>query len=158
MADLRRVMVLSVSVAIWAGGGQVHAQPTYDPETHPETREPVVISPEASEFLNSCASCHGEDGEGAGFLTQLFRGVNPGDLRRLAANNGGRFPLERVYSVIDGRADVAAHGPRKMPMWGDRYMTAATGQWGPDELNELRVRNRIYALVHYLQSIQVSAE
>src|SRR6056297_1099767 len=83
MADFRRVLVLSVSVAIWAGGGQVHAQPTYDPETYPETREPMVITPESSEFLNSCASCHGEYGDCAGFLPQLFRGVNPGDFRRL---------------------------------------------------------------------------
>lgn len=117
-----------------------------------------MITPKDWEFQNSCASCHGEDGKGAGFLTRVFSGVNPGDLTQLAAGNGGTFPMERVYSVIDGRADVGAHGPRKMPVWGDRYMTAATGQWGPDELNELRVRNRIYALVHYLQSIQAPTE
>jgi len=154
MVGFSRLMVLAASVAVWAGLGPAQAQPTYDPET----REPVVISPKAWEFRNSCASCHGEDGKGAGFLTRVFRGVDPGDLTRLAAENGGTFPLERVYSVIDGRAELAAHGPRKMPVWGDRYMTAAIGEWGPDELNELRVRNRIYALVHYLQSIQVPAD
>ncbi|WP_294623646.1 cytochrome c [uncultured Roseovarius sp.] len=154
MAYLPRMVAMALVVAVYAGGVPLQAQPTYDPET----REPVVISPTDWEFNNSCASCHGEDGKGAGFLTRVFRGVNPGDLTRLAADNGGTFPVERVYSVIDGRAEVAAHGESKMPVWGDRYMTAATGQWGPDELNELRVRNRIYALVHYLQSIQVPAE
>lgn len=108
------------------------------------------------EFRNSCASCHGVDGKGAGFLTRLFRGVDPGDLTLLAAQNGGTFPLERVFSVIDGRAEVAAHGDRKMPVWGDRYMNATMLDYGPDVANELRVRNRIYALVHYIQSMQES--
>jgi hypothetical protein len=29
---------------------------------------------------------------------------------------------------------------------------------GPDELNVMRVENRVYALVHYLQSIQESPD
>ncbi|SFQ22963.1 hypothetical protein SAMN04488047_1572 [Tranquillimonas alkanivorans] len=124
------------------------------PAVDRERPAPVIIEPTAREFLNSCASCHGMDGKGAGFLTRLFRGVDPGDLTQLAANNGGTFPLERAFAVIDGRAEVAAHGDRKMPVWGDRYMNAEMSEWGPDELNELRVRNRIYALVHYLQSMQ----
>jgi mono/diheme cytochrome c family protein len=128
------------------------------PNERPVVLQPVVIEPEAREFINSCASCHGTDGKGAGFLTRLFRGVDPGDLTKLAANNGGRFPLERVFSVIDGRAEVAAHGDRKMPVWGERYMTTALMERGPDELNELRVRNRIFELVHYLQSIQEPAK
>ena len=115
---------------------------------------PVMIEPTEREFLNSCASCHGMDGKGAGFLTRLFRGVDPGDLTQLSARNDGTFPMERVFSVIDGRAEVAAHGDRKMPIWGDRYMNAAMSERGPDEINEIRVRNRIYELVHYLQSIQ----
>ena len=59
-----------------------------------------------------------------------------------------------VFSIIDGREEVAAHGNRKMPVWGARYMNAETLEHGPDRLNEFRVRNRIYELVHYLQSIQ----
>lgn len=109
---------------------------------------------DSREFVNSCASCHGLDGKGAGFLTRVFRGVDPGDLTLLAQNNGGTFPLEDVFAVIDGRAEVAAHGDRKMPVWGDRYMGATMTEWGPDELNELRIRSRIYGLVYYLQSIQ----
>lgn len=115
---------------------------------------PVMIEPSEREFLNSCASCHGRDAKGAGFLTRLFRGVDPGDLTQLSARNDGTFPMERVFSVIDGRAEVAAHGDRKMPVWGDRYMNAAMSEHGPDDINDIRVRNRIYELVHYLQSIQ----
>lgn len=107
-----------------------------------------------SEFLNSCASCHGVDGKGAGFLTRLYRGVDPGDLTQLAINNDGVFPMERVLRVIDGRSDVEAHGDRKMPVWGDRYMDSALSLYGSDDRNELRVRNRILELTYFLQSIQ----
>jgi len=124
------------------------------PQEDPGRLAPVVIDPDAAEFRNSCASCHGEDGKGAGFLTRVFRGVDPGDLTRLAADNDGAFPLERVFRVIDGRVEVAAHGDRRMPVWGDRYMVDVMSEFGPDEMNALRVRNRIYDLVHYLQSIQ----
>ena len=109
-----------------------------------------------AEFLNSCASCHGHDGKGAGFLVRLFRGVDPGDLTQLSINNDGKFPTNRVFEVIDGRAEVAAHGDRKMPVWGDRYMNEEMSDYGPDERNPFRVRNRILELTYYLQSIQES--
>jgi len=108
----------------------------------------------ADEFRNSCASCHGEDGRGAGFLTRIFRGVDPGDLTQLSKNNEGVFPLERVFDVIDGRREVAAHGERKMPVWGDRYMERSMSEYGPDEMNKMRARRRVLELVYYIQSIQ----
>lgn len=108
----------------------------------------------AAEFGNSCASCHGSDARGAGFLTRIFRGVNPGDLTQLAQTNGGEFPSDRVLAVIDGRADVAAHGDRKMPVWGERYWETAMSEYGPDEFNEQRARNRVIELVTYLETIQ----
>ena len=141
----------ALAVLVAAAGAESRAQgPTEDPERP----TPVVITPSEREYVNSCASCHGEDGKGAGFLTRVFRGVDPGDLTRLAAENDGVFPLEEVFAVIDGREEVEAHGPRRMPVWGDRYMSRTMSEFGPDELNELRVRDRIYRLVHYLQSIQ----
>jgi len=107
-----------------------------------------------AEFSNSCASCHGRDAKGAGFLTRLFRGVDPGDLTQLAKNNGGQFPSERIYEVIDGRADVAAHGDRKMPVWGDRYWETAMSEFGPEKFNEEWAQNRVRELVVYLEAIQ----
>ena len=105
------------------------------------------------EFLNSCASCHGEDGKGAGFLTRLFRGVNPGDLTQLAKNNDGEFPFLKVFHVIDGRTQVPAHGDRKMPVWGDRYEVQIGDKYGPYG-SEPVVRARVLELVYYIQSIQ----
>ena len=113
------------------------------------------FEPREREFMNSCASCHGMDGKGAGFLTRLFRGVDPGDLTQLSASNEGQFPFDSVFAVIDGRLEVAAHGDRKMPVWGDRYMADSMREFGPDAQNEARVRARVLELAYYLQSIQV---
>ncbi|MBT8414850.1 MAG: cytochrome c [Boseongicola sp.] len=112
------------------------------------------FEPTPSEFINSCASCHGVDAKGAGFLMRVFRGVDPGDLTQLAARNDGQFPFDQVFRVIDGRAEIAAHGDRKMPVWGDRYWEDAMSDFGPDEINRQRARSRILELVYYLQSIQ----
>jgi mono/diheme cytochrome c family protein len=106
----------------------------------------------AEEFRNSCASCHGEDGKGAGFLVRVFQGIDPGDLTQLSKNNNGTFPFLKVFQVIDGRTQVSAHGDRTMPVWGDRYKVDAEklGSYG----SEVAVRARVLELVYYIQSIQ----
>ena len=117
----------------------------------PVRAQDIVAS--ADEFQNSCASCHGEDGRGAGFLVRVFRGVDPGDLTQLAKNNDGVFPLLDVFQVIDGRTQVEAHGDRKMPVWGDRYQVQIGDKYGPFG-SEAAVRARVLELVYYVQSIQ----
>ncbi len=151
---MARIALMGLAAALAAGAAIAQGPGAPPAGVAPVEIAPVEIAPDEREFLNSCASCHGVDGKGAGFLTRLFRGVDPGDLTLLAAENGGTFPLDRVFRVIDGRAEVAAHGPRQMPVWGDRYMARTMTDWGPDALNERRVENRVYALAHYLQSIQ----
>jgi mono/diheme cytochrome c family protein len=105
-----------------------------------------------AEFHTACASCHGEDGKGPGFVARVFRGVKAPDLTLLAKNNGGEFPTLRIYQMIDGRTVVPAHGHRQMPVWGDRYTVdeAARTAYG----TEPAVRARIQDLVEYLKSIQ----
>ena len=63
-----------------------------------ESQERFVASPD--EFRNSCASCHGEDGRGAGFLTRIFRGVDPGDLTQLSKNNDTLHVLHFLLYII----------------------------------------------------------
>ena len=52
--------------------------------------------------------------------------------------------------MIDGRAIVAAHGDREMPVWGDRYRVPVEGQ--SSAWVEQRVRTQIRALANYLKS------
>ena len=114
------------------------------------------------EYRISCLSCHGVGGRGNGPLAE-FLTVKPTDLTMLSKNNGGQYPnlkaghypFLRVYQVIDGRADVAVHGERAMPVWGNRYLAQQPGgvsSYGGDY--EKVVRGRILELVYYIQSIQ----
>jgi hypothetical protein len=43
--------------------------------------------------------------------------VAPPDLTRLAAAEGGTFPMERVVRAIDGRTMILSHGG-PMPLFG----------------------------------------
>jgi hypothetical protein len=85
-------------------------------------------------------------------VTVLSRGAlttPPANLRRLSERFGNPLPEDQVARLIDGRAEVKAHGPRDMPVWGARF-------YGETH-NESAVRARIAKLVAYLQSIQTVA-
>lgn len=108
------------------------------------------------EYHATCASCHGDDGKGSGPVAGFLKQKVP-DLTVLAKDSGGVFPFSRVYEVIDGRAAVAAHGPRDMPVWGSEYTVEVGGHTfgfgSPREIKSL-VRGRIIALVGYIYSLQ----
>ena len=106
----------------------------------------------ADEYRISCASCHGAAGSGDGSLAAILT-VRPGDLTTLSKRNGGEFPENRVYSMIDGREGFYAHGERDMPVWGIRYLLAHAIRYG-DSGAEQVVQARIARLVEFLQSIQ----
>ena len=99
-------------------------------------------------FRTHCSSCHGGTGRGNGPVAGQLRRTPP-DLTKYTARNGGVFPRERVYRIIDGR-DVASHGDREMPVWGDVFKSGGAGS--PDE-----VKGRIDAIVQYLEGIQERA-
>ena len=70
-------------------------------------------------YLHYCASCHGLAGKGDGPLAgSLTR--KPTDLTRIA-HDTGRFDEATILATILGRRDVAEHGPRDMPVWGDVF-------------------------------------
>lgn len=100
-------------------------------------------------FSTHCATCHGTSARGDGPLAELLRRVPP-DLTTYTARNGGVFPSERVYRIIDGR-DVPSHGIREMPIWGDAFRRSRDG------LTDAAVKARIEAIVRYLQGIQQRA-
>jgi mono/diheme cytochrome c family protein len=115
------------------------------------------------EYLNSCASCHGASGKGDGpVVKSLIK--PPADLTKLSANNKGVFPFSRVYEVIDGRLEVATHGARDMPVWGNIYVR----RWRQErdevipylsskEVAETIARVRILALIDYISMLQEGA-
>lgn len=110
------------------------------------------------EYMNRCAVCHGSSGKGDGGAIDILK-TAPADLTTLSKKNGGVFPFDRVYAVIDGRQVTKGHGTRDMPIWGrelsmegakaDEYFAGM-----PYDM-EMYVRSRILALIDYLHRIQV---
>ena len=105
-----------------------------------------------SEFRESCAACHGLDGRGDGPVAKYLNAKIP-DLTQLARSRGGKFPVQELYQIIDGRQTKGIHGDRAMPIWGDRYKVTATKEFGGYGA-ETAVRDRIVKLVEYLRTIQ----
>lgn len=101
-------------------------------------------------YLNHCAACHGEDGEGTGPVATSMRVTMP-NLRSLAQRNGGVFPGDAITAYIDGRNTKTAHGDRQMPIWGDVFR-------GVDQATSQRtVRRRIAAVVDFVWTLQYSS-
>src|SRR5215469_8083514 len=97
-------------------------------------------------FTQYCASCHGPNGAGDGPLVSSLS-TPPANLRLLSLRFGNPLPQEVIARFVDGRAEVKAHGPRDMPVWGERFYAESNGE-------EVKVRERIAKLVAFLQSIQ----
>jgi len=95
-----------------------------------------------------CLNCHGDDGRGDGPVAEVLT-LEPSDLTLIAQRNGGEFPGDEVYAVIDGREKVRSHGRRDMPVWGLSFQDR-----GRDSDQEGEVSEKILDLLAYLESIQ----
>jgi mono/diheme cytochrome c family protein len=97
-------------------------------------------------YAHYCASCHGKDGKGDGPAARAMKSV-PTDLTQLSATNSGKFPELKVAHAIDGTYDLAAHGSRDMPTWGEVFHQM-------DGSGMQTAKIRIANLTAYLQSLQ----
>jgi mono/diheme cytochrome c family protein len=97
-------------------------------------------------FMAYCASCHGKDAKGDGPAAPALKEV-PADLTALAKTNGGKYPSDKVMSVLRGQANLAAHGTQEMPVWGKVF-------WKMSQGHEGEVQQRIGNLSHYIESLQ----
>ena len=110
--------------------------------------EPLIPSIRGDNLYKAyCASCHGLDAKGNGPMAKWLKAA-PSDLTRIAARNGGKFPLERIDRVISGEEALpSGHGTRAMPVWGPIFSEVARDQ----DLGRVRIDN----LARYLRDIQV---
>ena len=119
-------------------------------QTKPELKYVPVPSTSAASgkemYKSYCASCHGEIGKGNGPAAVALK-ATPSDLTRLSKNNGGKFPADRVMSILRGQATVTAHGNRDMPVWGPVF-------WHMSQGHEGEVQQRIANLTHYIELMQ----
>jgi len=98
-------------------------------------------------FMSYCATCHGKDAKGDGPAADALK-VAPADLTALAKTNNGKYPSMRVTTVLNGQANLAAHGNKEMPVWGPVFFRMSQG-------HESEVMQRIANLNHYIESLQV---
>ena len=106
------------------------------------------------DFETHCASCHGKNGVGNGWLSH-FLTQEPPNLTLLAKQNGGILPLERLYNSIVGN-QVPIHGPSDMPAWGSTFRAEAKEQnigslYDPEAV----AKARILLLLEYINRLQI---
>jgi mono/diheme cytochrome c family protein len=99
-------------------------------------------------YASYCSSCHGLDLKGNGPTAQVLK-KQPADLTLLTKNNRGRFPFDRVRSVLEFGSARQAGEDGPMPVWGPilAQMDAAHAGQGIGMV-------RIISLTQYLESLQ----
>ena len=97
-------------------------------------------------FMSYCAACHGKDAKGDGPAAGALKQA-PADLTTLAKQNGGKYPTDKVTSVLRGQASLMAHGDQEMPVWGPVFWKLSQGH---EELVQMRIAN----LNKYIESLQ----
>jgi mono/diheme cytochrome c family protein len=109
------------------------------------------------DYLKLCSSCHGVTGKGDGPNAKSLR-KPPADLTKLSQTNNGKFPLVRVYYVMDGKLDIIAHGPREMPGFAEVLKKDVMSRMPRDsmspELAESIARMRMIEVIDYVMSLQ----
>jgi mono/diheme cytochrome c family protein len=98
-------------------------------------------------FVNYCAACHGRDAKGDGPAASGLK-VTPADLTVLAKLNGGKYPADKVTSILRGQTKLVPHGDQEMPVWGRIFFNMSQGDEGI-------VTERIANLNRYIKSLQV---
>jgi mono/diheme cytochrome c family protein len=144
------VVVLLALAGLPAGAGAAQEEAAQQ-----EDSEALKAAKGRVTFRVYCSNCHGADAKGDGKLAPLLS-VKPADLTRLVtAKDKGEFPAERVRQSIDGRAEVAGHGYREMPVWGDVFQPMDTEMSEPEKVEV--AKRKIAELVAYLRTIQAPA-
>ena len=105
------------------------------------------------DFDKHCSSCHGQSGEGSGWLSVFLTQETP-NLTLLAKQNGGILPFERLYNSVAGN-QIPIHGPSDMPAWGSAFRSEAKEQaMGILYDPEVVAKTRILLLLEYINRLQ----
>ncbi len=134
---IRATSLLIVCAALLLSSAQVRE----------EIPSPIYPVDGAAVFRHYCAPCHGEEAQGSGSVSQALKPAVP-YLTSLSRRNSGKFPTDRVENTImfgDDKA-VAAHGSKKMPIWGPIFHQIEFDQ----DYGNVRLEN----VTEYIRSIQ----
>ena len=111
----------------------------------PKNSRAAQASKGKAHFQKYCTSCHGEDGKGLIIDTMS---IQPSDLTQInTMRRTNEFPILEIANMIDGRRMSKYHGPRDMPVWGEKFAEE-------EYLNETQIKGKLGELIAYLMSIQ----
>lgn len=108
-------------------------------------RHPWLVQEGERSFQRLCTSCHGDSGTGGTIANDMAP-----DLSRIAARRDGRFDRMEIAEVIEGSESPADHGPRTMPVWGERLSSEYWRYSNPDQL----AGATLDPILVYLESMQ----
>ena len=118
---LNVLAALVIAVPFISAGQE--ATPTVTHTTAPAT------SPASGKemFMSYCAPAtaksQGEFGPAASALKQAPAKIRPA----LAKQNGGKYPSDKVTSILRGQSKLMAHGDQDMPVWGPVFWKMSQG-------------------------------
>ncbi|MCF3972300.1 c-type cytochrome [Paracoccus salsus] len=112
----------------------------------PETQ----VTTGRSDYMNLCVDCHGPTGKGDGPAAAGME-PRPTDITRVARNNDGVFPKNRVMSHIYGYTMGRSESP--MPQFGD-LLEGRTVLYDTGDGIETPTPWRLVALMEYVEGMQ----
>lgn len=101
-------------------------------------------------FHSYCTACHGASGMGDGPLAGDLA-IAPADLTRLAAGNGGVFPMSRVMEKIYGYP--GRYQSHIMPEFGP-VLEGPRVMWTDENGKVIETPRALVDIAEYLKSIQ----
>jgi mono/diheme cytochrome c family protein len=110
---------------------------------HKET-DPIARGKEL--YVSYCQICHGQGGAPGPMADELK--VQPPDMTKIAARNGGEFPNDKIFEIIKGGKEIAGHNADNMPIWGDTFMSSE------GLASKAEVDKEIGHIVAYLETVQ----
>jgi mono/diheme cytochrome c family protein len=95
-----------------------------------------------------CAACHGVKADGNGPAAPACK-VKPSNLTLMTRNNGGKFPYNYFYSVVQFGTPMPtpAHGTADMPIWLPLFISLDNGRQGIE-------LQRMHNIASYVESLQ----
>jgi len=144
-----RCIALCVMMALVSGIVGVQGAAAQDQSKRIEHTAAAATSPASGHdmFMSYCAPCHGKAAKGDGPASSALK-IAPADLTVLSKENGGKYPSNKVTSILSGQTDLAAHGNKEMPVWGVVFWSMSGGHAG-------EVQQRVANLNRYIESLQV---
>ncbi len=120
--------------------------------TGPVLAQDVSVDDGRDLYRTYCWQCHGFEATGDGPMAEMLA-IRTSDLTKLAGQNDGVYPIDRIAEQIDGRSQLLAHGG-EMPIFGAVFETDQQIAVALPNGQRIMVGLPLANLLAFLESIQ----